>query len=102
MAILTAVTIQPHSAEVWDDLQKRLKKIKELVEKAGGENATVLVTMVGGQATNQLVFLTSTDNWTSYGKIQDAFYGNPQAQAEIAEAAKLATWQTFAAQTLDL
>jgi hypothetical protein len=102
MAILTAVTIQPRSAEVWDDLLKQLKKIKEIVQKKGGENVTVLATMVGGEATNQLVFLTSTENWTSYGKVQDAFYSDPKAQAVIAEAGKLATWQTYAAQTLDL
>ena len=33
MAILTAVTIQPRSAEVWDDLQKLLKRIKDMVAK---------------------------------------------------------------------
>ena len=57
MAILNAVTIQPRSAEVWDDLQKLLKRIKEMVVKKGGENVTVLVTLIGGEATNQLVFL---------------------------------------------
>jgi hypothetical protein len=52
-----------------------------------------------GMACNRL---TSTENWTSYGKVQDAFYSDPKAQAVIAEAAKLATWQTYVAQTLDL
>jgi ABC-type transport system substrate-binding protein len=102
MAILTAVTIQPRSAEVWDDLQKQLKKIKQIVMQKGGENTTVLVTMVGGEATNQLVFLTSTENWTKYGQVQDAFYSDPEAQELLQEAGKLATWQTYAAQTIDL
>jgi hypothetical protein len=102
MAILTAVTIQPRSAEVWDDLQKLLKRIKDMVVKKGGENVTVLATVIGGEATNQLVFLTSSDNWSKYGQVQEAFYGDPKAQALLREAGKLATWQTHAAQTLDL
>ena len=53
MAILNAVTIQPRSPEVWDDLQKLLKRIKEMVVKKGGENVTVLVTMIGGESTSE-------------------------------------------------
>ena len=102
MAILTAVTIQPRSAEVWDDLQKLLKRIKEMLVKKGGENVTVLVTLVGGEATGQLVFLTSSDSWSKYGQFQEAFYGDPKAQALLREGGKLATWQTYVAQTLDL
>jgi hypothetical protein len=48
------------------------------------------------------VFLTSSDNWSKYGQVQEAFYGDPKAQALLREAGKLATWQTYAAQTLDL
>ena len=102
MAILTATTIQPRSAEVWDDLQKVLKRIKAMVVKKGGENTTVLATIVGGEATNQLVFLTSSENWSKYGQFQEAFFGDPKAQALLKETGKLATWQTYAAQTLDL
>jgi len=102
MAILTAATIQPRSAEVWDDLQKVLKRVKELVEKKGGENVTVLATLIGGEATNQLVFLTTAENWTKFGQVQEAFYSDPKAQALLQEAGKLATWQMYAAQTLDL
>ena len=102
MAILTAVTIQPRSAEVWDDLQKLLKRMKELVVKKGAENVTLLVTIIGGEATHQLVFLASSQNWSKYGQVQEAVYGDPKMQAMLREAGKLATWQTYAAQTLDL
>jgi hypothetical protein len=101
MAILTATTIQPRSGEVVDDLQKLLKRIKDMVVKKGGENVMVLTT-VGGEATSQLVFLTSSENWTKYGQFQEAFFGDPKAQALLKETGKLATWQTYAAQTLDL
>ena len=102
MAILNAVTIQPRSPEVWDDLQKLLKRIKEMVVKKGGENVTVLVTMIGGEATNQLVFLSSSENWSKFGQVQEAFYSDPKAQALVREGGKLATWQTYIAQTLEL
>ena len=102
MAILNAVTIQPRSPEVWDELQKLLKRIKEMVVKKGGENVTVLVTMIGGEATNQLVFLSSSENWSKFGQVQEAFYGDSKAQALVREGGKLATWQTYIAQTLEL
>jgi hypothetical protein len=97
MAILTATTLQPRSGEVLDDLQKLLKRIKDMVVKKGGENVTVLITVVGGEATSQLVFLTSSENWSKYGQFQDAFFGDPKAQALLREAGKLATWRTYAA-----
>jgi hypothetical protein len=100
MAILTAVTIQPRSAEVWDDLEKLLKRIKEMVVKKGGENVTVLATLIGGEATNQLVFLASSENWSKYAQVQEGFYGDPKAQALLRDAGKLATWQTYTAQTI--
>ena len=34
--------------------------------------------------------------------LQEAFYGDPKAQALLREGGKLATWQTYVAQTLDL
>jgi hypothetical protein len=102
MAIVTAVTIQPRSAEVWDELQKVLKRIRDLVVKKGAENVTLLVTMIGGEATNQLVFLASSETWSKFGEVQEAFYGDPKAQALLQQAGKLATWQSYVAQTLDL
>src|SRR5262249_24516041 len=100
MAILTAVTIQPRSAEVWDDLQKLLKRIKDMVVKKGGENVTVLATLIGGDATNQLEFLARSEHWGRYGQVQAAFSGDAEAQGLPREAGKLATWETYAAQTI--
>lgn len=102
MAILTATTIQPRSGEVLDDLQKLLKRIRDMVVKKGGENVMVPATVVGGDATSQLVFLTSSESWTKYGQFQEAFFGDPKAQALLKQTGKLATWQTYATQTLDL
>ena len=82
-----------------DDLQKLLKRIKKMVVKKGGENVTVLVTMIGGEATNQLVFLRQPpENWSKYGQVQEAFYGDPKAQALLRGGRReAATWQTYAA-----
>jgi hypothetical protein len=44
----------------------------------------------------------SCPNWSKYGQVQDAFYGDPKAQALLQEAGKFATWQTYVAQTLEL
>ena len=51
MTIVTAVSIRPRSGEVWDELQKQLKKSIEIVKKHGGllhEPVTVLVTRPDG------------------------------------------------------
>jgi len=65
MTIVTAVSIRPRSGEVWDELQKQLKKSIEIVKKHGGENVTLLVTMIGGRQTNALTMLVTAENWTT-------------------------------------
>ena len=92
MTIVTAVAIRPRSGEVWDDLQKQLKKSIEIVKKHGGENVTLLVTVIGGQQTNALTMLVTAENWTKFGQIQEAVYGDPKMQALMVETAKIATW----------
>ena len=54
MTIVNAVVIHPRSGEVWEELQKQLKKAIPIVKKHGGENVTLLVTVIGGQQTNAL------------------------------------------------
>jgi hypothetical protein len=102
MTIVTAVAIHPNSGEVWDDLQKQLKKSTEIIKKHGGENITLLVTMIGGQQTNALTMLVTSKNWTEFGKVQEAVYGDPKMQALLRETGKIATWEIYSAQTLEL
>ena len=66
-------------------LQKQLKKAIEIVKKHGGENVTLLVTVIGGQQTNALTMLVTAENWTRFGQIQEAVYGNPKMQALMVE-----------------
>jgi hypothetical protein len=102
MTIVSAVAIHQRSGEVWDDLQKQLKKAIAIVKKHGAENVTLLVTVIGGQQTNALTMLTTAENWTRFGQIQEAVYGDPKMQALLAETAKIATWEIYTAQTLEL
>jgi hypothetical protein len=102
MTIVTAVAIHPRSGEVWDELQKQLKKGIEIVKKHGGENVTLLATVIGGQQTNALTMLVTAENWTRFGQVQEAVYGDPEMQALLVETGKIATWEIYAAQTLEL
>src|ERR1700761_7219928 len=102
MTIVNAVAIHPRSGEVSDDLQKQLKKSIEIVKKHGGENVTLLVTVIGGQQTNSLTMLVTAENWTRFGQIQEGGYGDPKMQALMRETAKIAAWEIYTAQTLEL
>jgi hypothetical protein len=81
-------------------VQKQLKKTCDLARKHGAENVTVLVTMVGGAATNTIGVLSSAEDWTKYGQIQQAFMDDPETQAAMLEGGQLATWQTYVSQTI--
>jgi hypothetical protein len=102
MTIVSAVVIQPRSGEVWEELQKQLKKAIQIVTKHGGENVTLLVTVIGGKQTNVLTMLVTAENWTKFGQIQEAVYGDPKMQALMVETGKIATWEIYTAQTLEL
>jgi len=101
MAILNAVRIQPRSAEVWPDLQKLLKKGTEIINRHGGENVTVVVSM-NGPTTNELTVLATAEDWAKYGQVQKAVYDDPEMQALLLEAGKISRWEIYTYQTLDL
>jgi len=100
MAIVSLVTVHPHPGVAWDDLQKQLKKACDLSRKHGAENVTALVTMLGGDATNTIGVLSSAEDWTKFGKIQEAMMTDPEMQALLVESAQIASWQTYISQTI--
>jgi hypothetical protein len=102
MTIITTVLIEPLSAEVWPDLQKQLAQFSQLASKHGAENVTISAVAVGGQMTNTIRFVATTENWTKYGKVNEAIYGDPEVQALMVEAGKNCRWQTYVSQTLEL
>ena len=100
MAIVQATTIHPNPGVSWDDVQKQLKKGCDLARKHGAENVTVLVTMIGGPATNTIGVLSTAEDWTRYGKVQQALLDDPKMQAVLQEAGEIATWETYVSQTI--
>ncbi|MCP9273930.1 hypothetical protein [Mycolicibacterium arenosum] len=101
MTIVTAVAIHPRAGDVWDQLQKQLSKSKDIIEKHGGENVTLLATAIGGPQTNVLTMLVTAPNWTRFGEIQEKVYNDAEMQALLVESGKIATWEISTAQTVD-
>jgi hypothetical protein len=100
MAIVQATTIHLNPGVKWEDVQKLIKKGCDLARKHGAENVTVLVTMIGGPATNTIVLLSSTEDWAKYGKVQQAFLNDAKVQAVLQDAGQIATWETYVSQTI--
>lgn len=100
MAIVSLVTVHPNPGVAWDDVQKQLKKACDLSRKHGAENVTVLVTMLGGDATNTIGVLSSAEDWGKFGTIQEAMMADPEMQALLVESSQIATWQTYVSQTI--
>lgn len=100
MAIVSLVTIHPNQGVSWDDVQKQLKKACDLARKHGAENVTVLATVIGGRATNTIGVLSSAEDWARYGQIQQELMNDPDMQAAMLEAGRIATWETYVSQTI--
>ena len=100
MTIVQFTTIHPRPGVEWGDVQKQIKKACDLARKHGAENVTVLVTMIGGQATNTIVVLSSTEDWAKYGKVQQALLDDPKMLAVMQEGGQIATWETYVSQTI--
>ena len=60
------------------------------------------MTVIGGQQTNALTMLVTAESWTKFGQIQEAVYGDPKMQELMVEGGKIATWEIYTAQTLEL
>jgi multidrug efflux pump subunit AcrB len=100
MTIISLVTIHPNPGTQWDDVQKQLKKANDLARKHGAENVTTLVTMIGGDATNTIGVLSTAEDWAKFGQVQKAMMDDPEMQALLVEAGKIANWRTYVSQTI--
>ena len=100
MTIVTLTTVQPRPGVQWDDVQKQLKKACDLAGKHGAKNMTVLVTMIGGSATNTIAVLSTSEDWAKFGKVQKALLDDPKMLAVLQEAGQIATWETYVSQTI--
>jgi hypothetical protein len=102
MTIVATTIVHPNPGVAWDDVQKQLKRASKLASKHGAENVTVLVTMVGGPGTNAIGFLTTAPDWATYGKIQQGLSTDPDYQGLLIDAGKIATWENYVSQTIDV
>lgn len=102
MTIVSYVVIHPNPGVQWDEVQKQLKKATDLARKHGAENVTVMATMVGGPATNAIGVLSTAEDWTRYGQLQQALFSDAEMQAALVEAGQIATWETYVSQTIDV
>jgi hypothetical protein len=100
MTIVSLITLHPNPGVKWDDFQKQLKKGCDLARKHGAENVTVLATTIGGPATNTIGVLSTTEDWTKFGKVQQALMNDPKTQEFLVEAGQIATWETYVSQTI--
>ena len=100
MTIVGFTTIHPNPGVRWEDVQKQIKKACDLARKHGAENVTVLVTMVGGPATNTIGVLSTTEDWATYGTVQKPLLDDPKMLAVLQEAGQIATWETYVSQTI--
>jgi hypothetical protein len=101
MTVVALTTLQPKPGAKWEDLQKAIKKGNDLARKHGAENVTTLVTMAAGTTTGTVSILSSTADWTSYGKAQDAMMADPEMQALMADPnSPVASWDTYLSQTI--
>jgi hypothetical protein len=102
MTIVATTLVHPNQGVAWGDIQKQLKRASDLATKHGADNVTVMVSMVGGQGTNTIGFLTTAKDWADYGKIQQALSTDPDYAGLLGDAGQLATWENYVSQTIEV
>jgi hypothetical protein len=102
MTIVATTIVHPNPGVAWDDIQKQLKRASKLARKHGAENVTVLVNMVGGQATNAIVLQMTSQDWATYGKSQQSLTTDPDFAGLLNDAAQLGTWENYVSQTIEV
>jgi hypothetical protein len=101
MTVVQFTAIHPKPGAKWEDLQKHLKKGCDLARKHGAENVTTLVTMAAGPATGTVTVLSTTADWKSYGKVQEAMMADPEMLALMGDpTSPVAKWDTYLSQTI--
>jgi hypothetical protein len=101
MTVVSATVLHTKPGASWEDIQTHIKKGSDLARKHGAENVTTMAGMAAGTATGTLTILGTSADWTSYGKVQDAFMADPEAQALLADPnSPVASWDAYVFQTI--
>jgi hypothetical protein len=101
MTIVSMVVGQPLPGADPAEVQKLIREACNLALKHGAENVTVL-SMASGAPSNTISVMSSAKDWIHYGKVRQALEDDPKFQALTVKANKLATAQTYLAQTIDI
>jgi hypothetical protein len=101
MTVVSTTVLHMKPGASWEDIQKHIKKGSDLARKHGAENVTTMAGIAAGTATGTLTILGTSADWTSYGKVQDAFMADPEAQALLADRnSPVASWDAYVFQTI--
>ena len=101
MTIVLATTLHTKPDASWEDIQKHIKKGADLARKHGAENVTTMAGMAAGTATGTLTVLATSADWTSFGKVQDAFNADPETLALFTDPnSPVDGWDTYVFQTI--
>lgn len=101
MTVVSFTAIHPKPGAKWEETKKHIKKGCDLARKHGGENVGAVVGMAAGSATGTVLLISSSADWTSYGKFQDALMADPETVALMADPdSPIASWDTYLNQTV--
>jgi len=101
MTIVSMTVGQPLPGADPAEIQKVIREACDLVSKHGAENVTVL-SMVTGAPSNTISVMSTVKDWIHFGKVRQAIEDDPEFQALALRASKLATAQTYIAQTVEV
>jgi hypothetical protein len=101
MTIVSMTVGQPLPGADPAEIQKAIREACDLATKHGAENVTVL-SMVTGAPANTISVMSTVKDWIHFGKVRQAIEDDPKFQALTLRVSKLATGQTYIAQTVEV
>ena len=101
MTIVSMTVGQPLPGADPGEIQKVIREACDLARKHGAENVTVL-SMVTGAPSNTISVMSTVKDWIHFGQVRQAVEDDPEFQALTLRVSKLATGQTYIAQTIDV
>jgi hypothetical protein len=79
MAVMSVNIVQVKPGR-YDDYLAMTARADEMLEKAGAKNTRLIVGLAAGEASGSMVSTWEADDFTSYGKVTDAFFANGGAE----------------------
>jgi hypothetical protein len=103
MTVSTVAVITLNPGTEWDDFTKTMaRSVQKLRGLDGVEDVRVGHTAVGGEGTNTIILTASAENWTDYGRAQDALNADPEWGEILQEAARIGSWATYITQSIEV